>query len=64
MVIISKTIASIEKVWLAKCIASFRPFDVNSLENSGTKAELNAPSPKILRKILGNLKAAKNASAA
>ena len=64
MVIISKTIASIEKVWLAKCIASFRPFDVNSLEKRGTNAELNAPSPKILRKILGNLKAAKNASAA
>tara|TARA_Y100000389_G_scaffold202536_1_gene248103 strand:- start:11373 stop:11624 length:252 start_codon:yes stop_codon:yes gene_type:complete len=36
--------------------------DCNLLEKIGTKALLNAPSAKILRKKLGSLKAAKNTS--
>ena len=37
-------------------------FSTILLENTGTKAELNAPSAKIFLKKFGNLKAVKNTS--
>lgn len=60
---INKTKNNIEKTFLTKNNSSFLAFlSWNFSIKIGTNAELKAPSAKIRRKKLGNLKAAKNAS--
>lgn len=50
-------------MFLTNSKALFRSLSTCSFSTKmGTKAELNAPSAKILRKKFGNLKAAKNTS--
>ena len=62
IVIATNTTSSDENAFEANFIASSCPSCSNFLPNIGTKAALNAPSPKIRRKRLGKRNAEKNAS--